>query len=86
MATNCQSNSYTQETFNKFVHLSLNSQFDKEQSNTDLDRHTDETMCRSRSQLSIHQSSEGVNEETSRIGRLLLDSISAPLSEHASNL
>ena len=43
-------------------------------------------MCPSNSQLSTHQSSEGVNEETARIGRLLLDSIPTTFIENAHNL
>jgi len=42
--------------------------------------------CPSNNKLSTHQSSEGVNEETARIGRLLLDRIQIPLIENIHNL
>jgi hypothetical protein len=42
--------------------------------------------CPLNSQSSTCQSSEGVNEETARIGRLLLDSIPIPFIENISNL
>jgi hypothetical protein len=41
--------------------------------------------CPSKSPLSTHQSSEGVNEETARIGRLLLDSIPISLIGNIQN-
>jgi hypothetical protein len=43
-------------------------------------------MCPSNSHLSTHQSSEGVNEETARIGRLLLESMQMPLIENIQKL
>jgi len=43
-------------------------------------------MCPSSRQLSPHQSDKGVNEETARIGRLLLESIPTPFIENVNNL
>ena len=43
-------------------------------------------MCPSNRQLSSHQSDDGVNEETARIGRLLLDSIPTPFIDNVHNL
>ncbi|CAF1663483.1 unnamed protein product [Adineta ricciae] len=46
----------------------------------------DKIICPSNRHSPPHQSEEGVNEETARIGRLLLDSISTPLIESIHDL
>jgi hypothetical protein len=57
-----------------------------EKQHINLDQYIDGMMCPSNSQLSTHPSSEGVNEETARIGRLLLNSVPTPFIENNHDL
>ncbi|CAF2665213.1 unnamed protein product [Rotaria sp. Silwood2] len=76
IATNSQLNSNTEQSFDKLFSSSPTCQSHNEQRQTTLDEYVDVILCPSaNSHLPKYKSTEGVNEETARIGRLLLDSI-----------
>ncbi|CAF3778646.1 unnamed protein product [Rotaria sordida] len=70
IATNSQLNSNTEELFDQIFSSSP-----IESQNIILNEYIDKIMCPSNSHIENYRLSEGVNEETARIGRLLLGSI-----------
>ncbi|CAF1543090.1 unnamed protein product, partial [Rotaria sordida] len=70
IATNSQLNSNTEELFDQIFSSSP-----IESQNIILNEYIDKIICPSNSHLENYRLSEGVNEETARIGRLLLGSI-----------
>ncbi|CAF1405462.1 unnamed protein product [Adineta steineri] len=79
---NCQTNSKTNELFDKFFHSSPIYHFHIEKQDINLHKYIDKMMYPSNRQLLTNQTHEGVNEETARIGRLLLNSIPTPCIEN----
>lgn len=72
-------NRTTEQSFDKLFISSSICQSHIEPQLTDFDEYIDKMPCPSYSQLVKYQSSEGVNEETARIGRLLLNSMPTTL-------
>ncbi|CAF3650086.1 unnamed protein product [Rotaria sp. Silwood1] len=86
IVTNSQLYSNTEQSFDQFFPSSPICQSHIEQQQNTIDHYIDVTVYPEYSHLAKYQSSEGVNEETARIGRLLLDSIPTSFIDDVHNL
>ncbi|UJR15050.1 hypothetical protein I4U23_002022 [Adineta vaga] len=76
-----QSNTTNDQSYEKFFHSTPMYHHLIEKQDITLPTFIDRIICPSNRYSSTHQSDEGVNEETARIGRFLLNSIPIPLIE-----